>query len=478
MSTPGEVVLIDETRVRAATTPWREVRAAMRLDRLRARRDPLLRRMIGIADVGTAVVAASVLAGTVDASATAAAVALVVVLWIVVAKLHGLYDRDHRALRHLTVDELPALASCSLLTVVVASAVLDVAGVQAVEIGPALWAAAVAFVAAGVLRAFARGVFRSLVPPERTLIVGSGPLADAARRKFELFPDIHVDVVGEQALSGPHDLSHVLSTMPSLDRIVVAAQTIDEALIAQLVSACRRERVKLSVIPPARGMFGTAVQLNHIADLPVVEYNTWDISRSTVLLKRIVDIAVSAVALAALAPLLVLLALAVKLDSPGPVLYVQKRAGVGGRAFALIKFRTMVSDAERLLDELVRFDDLAEPVFKVAGDPRVTRVGRFLRRWSLDELPQLFNVLRGDMSLVGPRPEQVELVRRYAPQHLFRLSVKPGLTGPMQVYGRGALSFDERLAVEREYVENLSLARDLRILWLTLGAVASGRGAT
>ena len=130
MSTPGEVVLIDETRVRAATTPWREVRAATRLDRLRARRDPLLRRMIGIADVGTAVVAASVLAGTVDASATAAAVALVVVLWIVVAKLHGLYDRDHRALRHLTVDEIPELASCSLLTVVVASAVLDVAGVQ------------------------------------------------------------------------------------------------------------------------------------------------------------------------------------------------------------------------------------------------------------------------------------------------------------------------------------------------------------
>jgi len=137
----------------------------------------------------------------------------------------------------------------------------------------------------------------------------------------------------------------------------------------------------------------------------------------------------------------------------------------------------MVSNAEELLPGLVRFDSLREPMFKLRDDPRVTRVGRFLRRTSLDELPQLLNVLRGEMSLVGPRPEQVELVERYRGEERFRLAVKPGLTGPMQVSGRGELSFEERLAIEREYIENLSLGRDLRILALTFRAVVSGDGA-
>jgi lipopolysaccharide/colanic/teichoic acid biosynthesis glycosyltransferase len=137
----------------------------------------------------------------------------------------------------------------------------------------------------------------------------------------------------------------------------------------------------------------------------------------------------------------------------------------------------MVCGAEDLLADLMPLDSLTDPVFKLTRDPRVTRVGRVLRRWSLDEVPQLWNVLRGEMSLVGPRPEQVELVEQYEPQHLFRHAVKPGITGPMQVYGRAELSFGERLAVEREYVENLSLGRDLRLLAMTIAAVVSGRGA-
>ena len=144
----------------------------------------------------------------------------------------------------------------------------------------------------------------------------------------------------------------------------------------------------------------------------------------------------------------------------------------------MIKFRTMVADAEELLPDLVPLDKLQEPMFKLSNDPRVTRVGRFLRRWSLDELPQLVNVLKGEMSLVGPRPEQVELVERYSEeQKRVRLTLKPGLTGPMQVYGRGLLTLPERLAVERDYVENLSLGRDLRILAMTLAVVLGRRGA-
>jgi lipopolysaccharide/colanic/teichoic acid biosynthesis glycosyltransferase len=137
----------------------------------------------------------------------------------------------------------------------------------------------------------------------------------------------------------------------------------------------------------------------------------------------------------------------------------------------------MVRDAEAMLPDLVPFDELDSPMFKLKADPRVTRVGRLLRRTSIDELPQLINVLRGEMSVVGPRPEQLDLVERYAPEHQFRLAVKPGMTGPMQVYGRGELTFEERLSVEREYVENLSLARDLRIVLMTLPAVFRRHGA-
>jgi lipopolysaccharide/colanic/teichoic acid biosynthesis glycosyltransferase len=171
------------------------------------------------------------------------------------------------------------------------------------------------------------------------------------------------------------------------------------------------------------------------------------------------------------------IAVAVRLDSRGPVLFVQRRVGLDGRAFAILKFRTMVAGADDVLSALVRLAGLDAPAFKLQRDPRVTRIGRLLRRTSLDELPQLLNVLRGDMSLVGPRPEQVEVVDRYAEEHRLRLAVKPGLTGPMQVYGRGALTFEERLAVEREYIENLSIGRDLRLLALTLPSVVNGRGA-
>jgi lipopolysaccharide/colanic/teichoic acid biosynthesis glycosyltransferase len=143
----------------------------------------------------------------------------------------------------------------------------------------------------------------------------------------------------------------------------------------------------------------------------------------------------------------------------------------------MFKFRTMRADAEAVLPTLVQFDALEEPVFKLVRDPRVTPLGRFLRRTSLDELPQFVNVLKGDMSLVGPRPEQAELVQRYRKEHLVKLGVKPGLTGPMQVLGRGRLSLEERVSVEREYIENLSIGRDLRILALTIPSVLTGNGA-
>jgi exopolysaccharide biosynthesis polyprenyl glycosylphosphotransferase len=433
--------------------------------------------MLALADLGAAVVATASLA-IFGAGVVPAAEALVFLpAWILAAKMYGLYDRDHRTLRHLTVDELPQILMWAITCVTALVLFLDVTPIANVGTATAIRVVGIAFVGALVFRGLARATWRHITPREHVVIIGSDGLAQSIRRKLELFSDIHATVVGEYSTLTPELLREDWGRSSGVGRVILAAQWVDERLIAELVAMCRREHVKLSIVPPARGLFGTAVQLRHVADLPVVEYNTWDVSRSTLLLKRILDLTIAGVALIVTAPLFVLIMLTSRLSGPGPVFYVQTRVGLGGREFRMFKFRTMRADAEAMLPALVRFDALDEPVFKLPRDPRVTRLGRFLRRTSLDELPQLLNVLKGDMSLVGPRPEQVELVRRYKPEHRFRLMVKPGLTGPMQVFGRGRLKFEERLAVEREYIENLSLSRDLRILALTIPSVFDGRGA-
>ena len=194
-------------------------------------------------------------------------------------------------------------------------------------------------------------------------------------------------------------------------------------------------------------------------------------------LKRGIDIVASAGMLLLLAPLLLVVAVAIKLDSRGPVLFKQVRVGKGGRRFTMLKFRTMVHGADERIGDVVDTQALDEPSFKVPNDPRHTWIGRRLRRLSLDETPQLLNVLRGEMSLVGPRPEEEAVVAIYDERQRLRLGVKPGLTGPMQVYGRGDLTFEERLALERAYIDNLSIAQDVAILLRTPRAVIGGSGA-
>jgi exopolysaccharide biosynthesis polyprenyl glycosylphosphotransferase len=235
--------------------------------------------------------------------------------------------------------------------------------------------------------------------------------------------------------------------------------------------------VKLSVVSPLRGVASAAPRLSEIADLPVLEYDTWDVSRSAMLIKRAFDVSVASLFAILLLPLLPFVAIAIKLDSRGPVFFRQRRAGLDGTPFRVWKLRTMNADAEEKLGDLVDLDALDEPMFKLRDDPRITRFGKFLRRFSIDELPQLWNVLRGDMSLVGPRPEVMAVVERYRPEHKLRLSVRPGMTGPMQVFGRGALTFSERMAVELDYIDNLSLSRDLRIIGQTIPAIIRGTGA-
>jgi lipopolysaccharide/colanic/teichoic acid biosynthesis glycosyltransferase len=193
--------------------------------------------------------------------------------------------------------------------------------------------------------------------------------------------------------------------------------------------------------------------------------------------KRLLDVGGSLLGLGLTTLLGPFIALAIRLDSAGPVIFKQERVGQDGRPFIVYKFRSMKAGAESELDNLLDLNELPQPAFKLRDDPRLTRVGRFLRRWSLDELPQFWNVLRGDMSLIGPRPEESRLVARYNDWHRRRLAVKPGITGPMQVNGRGDLPLDERVRLELDYIENYSLWRDLVILLQTIPAVIKGTGA-
>ncbi|WP_372493698.1 sugar transferase [Micromonospora alfalfae] len=235
--------------------------------------------------------------------------------------------------------------------------------------------------------------------------------------------------------------------------------------------------IDLVVAPALTDVAGPRIHTRPVAGLPLIHVEAPEFRGVRKLVKGLVDRSVSSLALAVLLPLIAFIALAIKLDSRGPVLFRQVRVGRGGQEFGVFKFRTMVVNADALLAELTARNETDGLMFKMRHDPRVTRVGRLLRKWSLDELPQLVNVLLGQMSLVGPRPPLPSEVARYDGDVARRLLVKPGMTGLWQVSGRSDLSWEDGIRLDLYYVENWSLAADLTILWKTFGAVLNGRGA-
>ena len=272
-----------------------------------------------------------------------------------------------------------------------------------------------------------------------------------------------------------------LRAVPVWALVLAVAVVFVVTEIPFLVKAWHRDR---GVVLPAVGLLwarafalGTGFALGVVRFRGGVGERRPPISGLQSVAKRVMDLALGAVFLIVAALPMALAALAIKLDSPGTVFFRQTRIGQDGRPFRILKFRTMVARAEELLPQLVDLAGLEQPAFKIKDDPRVTRVGRVLRRYSLDELPQLVNVLAGEMSLVGPRPEEAALVERYTDDQRRRLAVKPGLTGPMQVNGRGDLPFEARLALELDYIERYSLRRDVAILLRTIPAVIQGNGA-
>ncbi|MCU1351407.1 MAG: exopolysaccharide biosynthesis polyprenyl glycosylphosphotransferase, partial [Acidimicrobiales bacterium] len=235
--------------------------------------------------------------------------------------------------------------------------------------------------------------------------------------------------------------------------------------------------IEVMVVPAVTDVAGPRITFRLAAGLPLVYLDEPHLGVVARTLKAAFDRTVALVATIALSPLLVVLALGVKLTSRGPVLFRQTRVGIGGREFRMWKFRSMVSDAEERLPEVLHLNEHSGILFKVSDDPRITGVGRFLRRWSLDELPQLWNVLAGHMSIVGPRPPLPSEVEQYDARVRQRLRVKPGLTGLWQVSGRSDLSWEEGIRLDLEYIERWSLTLDLVLITKTLKAVALRHGA-
>jgi len=351
-------------------------------------------------------------------------------------------------------------------------------------LGPAavLAAAAIALPVASLMRLlFERGVervYRRGLGQTPVLVAGREP--DRRRVLRAMAPGAYV-LAGEVDLVGsPTDLAALRSALDSTEaRVVVlaGAERLPDDELLGLVHSVRLRGVPLRVVPGALALMRGRTILSEGMGMPLLDVRYPQLDNHQRALKRALDVAVSAAGLLLLAPLFAVVALAVGLDSPGPVLFRQKRVGADEKTFICLMFRSMRADAEEIQESLEPFNEAEGAVFKMRRDPRVTRVGAFLRRWSIDELPQLVNVLKGEMSLVGPRPLPVRDFLRMEEEDKRRLGAVPGMTGYWQISGRSNLSFEDMVRLDLHYVENWSLSFDLKIILKTLGAVLRREGA-
>ena len=327
---------------------------------------------------------------------------------------------------------------------------------------------------------------------DRVLVIGSGEVGRSLIRTLLARPDLGYQAMGylHDGLSENNiglgripnlgtftDLQKTLAERPQLHTVFIALPGEMHQQISQLLQICQQYGVRAQVVPDLLQLSMNRVEFNNMAGIPTLGVRDVGINRMQQIAKRLLDLVV--VLLGGLLALLVMgiITLAIKLDSPGPVIYKATRVGKNGRPFQMYKFRSMVVNADQHKDALKQYNQADGPIFKMKDDPRMTRVGRFIRRSSLDELPQIYNVLLGQMSLVGPRPPLAEEVADYKPWHQQRLSVIGGITGLWQVSGRSDLTFDELCLLDIYYIENWSLALDIRILLQTIPHSLFGWGA-
>lgn len=285
------------------------------------------------------------------------------------------------------------------------------------------------------------------------------------------------EVEGVPVMGDFADAARVVEFANAETVAVLACPEMDGTALRRLAWQLEKDDIELVVAPALMDVAGPRISIRPVAGLPLLHVDHPELSGGRQFVKSLFDKAGALLALLLLAPLFMIIAVAIRVTSPGPALFRQTRVGKGGREFTVLKFRTMVTDAETRKLDLIELNEHDGVLFKIKSDPRITRVGARLRRHSFDELPQLINVLRGDMSLVGPRPPLAEEVARYGDDVRRRLVVRPGMTGLWQVSGRSDLSWEESVRLDLRYVENWSLALDLQIIWKTWSAVTRGAGA-
>ncbi len=416
----------------------------------------------------------------------AVAIALAVVavpVWVGLFAAYGLYDTDRRRIAVTSFDEATRIFHALLVGSIgflmidqLLRRVTDWRVSSAVQAALfVLLALAAVIVARGALRSW---VFTRVFRRERAVVVGAGADAALFQNTIRAHPEFGVDIVAVlEDTRSPLELEEAVSDLAA-DRVVLTSSSTSHEEMLEMARSVRKPFLQVSIIPRYHELFTANATLEDVAGVPVVTLPGTRLRRSSWLVKRAFDIVVSAIALILLSPALLAVAVAVRLGSPGPAIYRQARRGRGGSTFMINKFRTMYVNAESRRDELLHLNQVDGPLFKIKGDdPRVTRVGGFLRRWSIDELPQLWNVLRGDMSLVGPRPFVVHEADQITGWGLRRLDTTPGITGPWQVLGRNDVGFEEMVKLDYLYATNWSLWWDVRILYQTVLVVLKRKGA-
>jgi exopolysaccharide biosynthesis polyprenyl glycosylphosphotransferase len=405
-------------------------------------------------------------------------------LFALLAKMAGLYDRDQFVLHKTTLDEAPALVA------VAAIFALAVEGFQAIQYTGGshplpLWA--ILTVLLVLARAGARFITVRTTPTERVLVVGDTATTAQVRRKLAGDPGLGAAVVGRVGAAGdPDELGdRVLGAVDELsavlerhriERVVVAPTQHGGEDVVDVIRLATGCGVRVAVLPRMLEVVGTSVEFDDVGGQLLLGVRGFGLSPSSRMLKRCFDTVVTTGMLLLLSPVLLVIAAAIKLTSRGPLLFRQTRVGRHGREFQMLKFRTMVNGADERKHEVVDLNQAA-PMFKIVNDPRTTRVGRRLRRRSLDELPQLFNVLRGDMSLVGPRPLIVDEDRLFSGWQRRRYHVAPGITGPWQILGSSRVPMSDMVTIDYLYCANWSLWLDAKILARTIPYVLSRRSS-
>jgi exopolysaccharide biosynthesis polyprenyl glycosylphosphotransferase len=402
--------------------------------------------------------------------------------WILIFKTYGLYDRDLKRISHRTLDDLPWIFHAVLIGSLLLLAYYRLLNANGVELRHIASFGVIALITISVARALARRVAVSALAPEPVVLMGDAPELASLASKLETCNQYGVQPIGPVSLTSSPEGPTVNGELDEAverdgaERIVVAREDFEEDALFDLVCRAREHGVKVSVLPQLFDALGPSVEVDDVEGMTVLGVNPPVLPRSSRFLKRTTDIVGALTVLVLAAPLFAVIALAVKLDSRGPVFFRQERIGLWGRRFQLAKFRTMVVDAEDRRDELLA--ESKDPGWLLLDhDPRITRVGRFLRHWSLDELPQLWNVLKGEMTLVGPRPLIDSEDRQLDGWRRSRIDLVPGLTGLWQVLGRTSLPFEEMIRLDYLYVTNWSLWSDVRLMLRTVPAVVLRRGA-